>query len=194
MNPWFGKILVLFGIVSTVAIRAPHGKRHKKINIVEKRMGSLEIGLLTLMWIAMMILPILAIFTPLLSFADYGLYPVPFVIGVVFLIAGQWLFFRSHSDLGENWAVSLEIHEGHTLITQGVYEHIRHPMYAANFLQALAQAFLLDNWIAGPSCFAAFLMLFTLRVRAEEQMMLQKFGEEYTRYKRATKSLIPYVW
>jgi len=194
MNPWFGKILVLFGIVSTVAIRAPHGRRHGKIKIVENRMGSLEIGLLTLMWITMMILPILAIFTPVFSFADYGLYPIPFAIGVVCLTAGLWLFYRSHADLGENWSVSLEIHDGHKLVTHGVYERIRHPMYTANFLQAVAQAFLLDNWIAGPSCFVAFLLLFTLRVGAEEGMMMEKFGEEYARYKSGTKSLIPYIW
>lgn len=194
MNPWFGKALVLFGIVSTVVIRAPHGKRRGKVKIVESRRGSREIGLLALMWITMMILPILAIFTPIFSFADYRLYPILFSIGLACLTAGLWLFYRSHADLGESWSLSLEILEGHKLVTHGVYERIRHPMYTANFLQAIAQALLLPNWIAGPSCFVAFLLLFTLRVGAEEGMMSEKFGEEYARYKSKTKRLVPYLW
>jgi protein-S-isoprenylcysteine O-methyltransferase Ste14 len=194
MNSWFGKALVLFGIVSTIVIRAPHGKRHGKIKIVESRRGALEIGLLAFMWITMLILPILAIFTPIFSLADYRLYPIPFSIGLVCLMAGLWLFYRSHADLGESWSLSLEILEGHKLVTHGVYKRIRHPMYTANFLQAVAQMLLLPNWIAGPSCFVAFLLLFMFRVCAEERMMSEKFGEEYARYKSETKRLVPYFW
>ena len=194
MNPWFGKAMVLFGIVATVAIRAPHGKRRGKIKIVESRRGPLEIGLLALMWVAMMVLPILAIFTPLFSFADYRLYPISFSTGLVCLIAGLGFFYRSHSDLGHNWSLSLEILEGHNLVTYGVYERIRHPMYAANFLQAIAQALLLSNWVAGPSCFVAFSLLFAFRVGGEERMMSEKFGEDYARYKSRTKRLIPFLW
>ena len=99
MNPWFGKAMVLFGIVATVAIRAPHGKRRGKIKIVESRRGTLEIGLLALMWIAgLRKLPILVIH-PIFSFADYQLYPIPFSIGLFCLIAGLWFFYRSHADL-----------------------------------------------------------------------------------------------
>lgn len=38
---------------------------------------------------------------------------------------------RTHADLGRNWWLSLEIREGHTLITQGVFRYIRHPMYTS---------------------------------------------------------------
>jgi hypothetical protein len=85
MNPWFGKSLMLLSLVSTVIIRAPHGGRSRKVAVAESRMGRLEIALLALMWIAAMILPLVAIFTPFLSFADYPLHPVAFTIGVVVL-------------------------------------------------------------------------------------------------------------
>jgi len=67
-------------------------------------------------------------------------------------------------------------------------------MYTANFLQAIAQVLLLSNWIAGPSCFVAFFLLFTLRLGGEEQMMSEKFGEDYALYKSRTKRLIPFLW
>ncbi len=70
MNPWFGKVLILVSLVSTVIIRAPHGGRSRKVAVVESRKGPLDIALLALVSITGMILPLLAIFTPLLSFAD----------------------------------------------------------------------------------------------------------------------------
>ena len=194
MNPWFGKALFLVSIVSTIIIRAPHGGRSRKVAVVESRKGWLEIVLLGLMWIAAMILPLIAIFTPLLSFADYPLHPVAFAIGVVVLCPGIWLFYRSHADLGRNWSLSLEIREDHQLVMSGVYRLIRHPMYTAIFLQAIAQALLLSNWLAGPSCLFAFLLMLTFRIGGEEQMMLEKFGEAYSDYMNRNNRLIPHLW
>src|SRR5271163_2012814 len=194
MNPWFGKVLILVSLVSTVIIRAPHGGRSRKVAIVESRKGRLEIALLALMWIAAMILPLLAIFTPLLSFANYPLHPIAFAIGAVVLCLGIWLFYRSHADLGKNWSISLEIREDHQLVTSGVYRLIRHPMYSAIFLQALAQSLLLSNWIAGPPCLLAFLLMLAFRIDREEQMMLKKFGDTYADYMNRTNRLIPHLW
>ena len=194
MNPWFGEALFLVGIASTIIIRAPHGGRSSKVAVVESRRGPLEIALLALMWITGMILPLVAIFTPFLSFADYPLHPVAFAMGSVMLCLGIWLFYRSHADLGRNWSISLEIREDHQLVRSGVYRLIRHPMYTAIFLTALAQALLLSNWLAGPSCFLAFLVMFALRIGREETMMLNKFGEAYGDYMNRTKRLIPHLW
>jgi protein-S-isoprenylcysteine O-methyltransferase Ste14 len=194
MNPWFGEALFLVGIASTIIIRAPHGGRSSKVAVVESRRGPLEIALLALMWITGVILPLVAIFTPFLSFADYPLHPGAFAMGTVVLSLGIWLFYRSHADLGRNWSISLEIREDHQLVRSGVYRHIRHPMYTAIFLTALAQALLLSNWLAGPSCFLAFLVMFALRIGREETMMLNKFGEAYGDYMNRTKRLIPHLW
>ena len=46
-------------------------------------------------------------------------------------VIGLWLFYRSHADLGTNWSITLEVREGHRLITQGVYRGVSHPMYSA---------------------------------------------------------------
>jgi protein-S-isoprenylcysteine O-methyltransferase Ste14 len=194
MNPWFGEALFLVGIASTIIIRAPHGGRSSKVAVVESRRGPLEIALLALMWITGVILPLVAIFTPFLSFADYPLHPGAFAMGTVVLSLGIWLFYRSHADLGRNWSISLEIREDHQLVRSGVYRLIRHPMYTAIFLTALAQALLLSNWLAGPSCFLAFLVMFALRIGREETMMLNKFGEAYGDYMNRTKRLIPHLW
>jgi hypothetical protein len=40
----------------------------------------------------------------------------------------------------------------------------------------------------------AFAILCALRLRAEERMMTEKFGDEYAAYSARTKRLIPGVW
>ena len=194
MNPWLGKALVLVGIIATALIRAPHGRRSGKVKVLESRRNPSEVTLLALMWIAMMILPLVSIVTPLLSFADYPLRVVPFFLGTVCLVFGLWLFYRAHADLGTNWSISLELREDHRLVTDGVYEHVRHPMYTAILLIAVAQALLLPNWLAGPSCLVAFLLMLTFRLGPEEQMMRDRFGDDYVAYTRRTKRLVSGVW
>jgi protein-S-isoprenylcysteine O-methyltransferase Ste14 len=113
---------------------------------------------------------------------------------MVCLVPGLWLFYRAHADLGTNWSVSLELREKHKLVTQGVYRRIRHPMYTAILLQATAQALLLPNWVAGPACLLAFLLMLALRLGPEERMMLDAFAGDYATYIGRTKRLIPNVW
>jgi protein-S-isoprenylcysteine O-methyltransferase Ste14 len=88
----------------------------------------------------------------------------------------------------------LEVREQHRLITHGVYRWIRHPMYSALLLYSLGQALVIPNWVAGPSNLVAFAVLFALRVRAEEKMMAEQFGDEYAAYTARTKRLVPRVW
>ncbi|MFH1920047.1 MAG: hypothetical protein ABIP48_09200 [Planctomycetota bacterium] len=56
---------------------------------------------------------------------------------------------------------------------------------------AVAQALLLQNWIAGPSMLAVFLPFYLLRVPHEERMLLAHFGEEYRSYVNRTGRIIP---
>jgi protein-S-isoprenylcysteine O-methyltransferase Ste14 len=107
------------------------------------------------------------------------------------MIIAAWLFWRSHADLGLNWSVSLEVRQGHQLVTHGIYRRIRHPMYTAIFLYGLAQGLLLPNWLAGWSSLVPFTIMYLLRVRREEQMMLQFFGDDYRSYMTRTGRLLP---
>jgi protein-S-isoprenylcysteine O-methyltransferase Ste14 len=194
MNPWFGKIVLLLGLVVSIAIRVPHDAASKKMRVAESRKGPLEVALLAFMMLGTMLLPIVFVATPLLAFADYALSPVALGFGVAALVLSQWLFYRSHADLGKNWSMTLEIRDEHALVTSGVYARIRHPMYAAIFGYAIAQALLLPNWIAGPACLVAFSFMFAVRLRTEERMMLERFGEDYERYRARTKRIVPLIF
>jgi protein-S-isoprenylcysteine O-methyltransferase Ste14 len=146
-----------------------------------------------LAWIGFVV-PLVWVASPAFSFAEFPLLAGPLGVGAMCMGIGLWLFYRSHADLGTNWSVTLEVHEQHRLITQGVYRRVRHPMYLALALYSVGQALVIPNWVAGPSNLIAFAILFALRVGAEERMMIEGFGAEYAAYSARTNRLIPGVW
>ncbi len=138
-----------------------------------------------------MLIPLVYVFTSILDFADYSLPNWMGWIGVVLFGAAIWLLWHSHAKLGWNWTPTLGIRDEHRLVTEGVYRYIRHPMYAAHWLWAIAQVFMLHNWIAGYSFLIAIVPHYLARVNNEEQMMLIHFGEEYRAYMERTRRMIP---
>lgn len=85
----------------------------------------------------------------------------------------------------------MQTREGHQLVTAGIYERIRHPMYAATFLLGIAHLLFVPNWIVGPAYLVTFGILYVFRVAREERMMLDRFGLEYEAYMRRSGRLIP---
>jgi protein-S-isoprenylcysteine O-methyltransferase Ste14 len=193
MNPWIAKAVILLASIAMVVIRAPHGKRSRTVPVATSRKGPLEIGLLTIAWIAFF-LPLIWIATPLFAFAEYPLRPIPLVLGVLCLALGLWLFHRSHVDLGPNWSITLEVRENHELVTGGIYRWVCHPMYLALLIYSLGQALVIPNWLVGPTYAIAMLLLFSFRVGPEERMMRETFGKDYDAYRAVTKRLLPSIW
>src|SRR3569623_3753101 len=140
------------------------------------------------------ILPALNVVGHAFRFADYPLHTVQVAIGGLVFALALWMFYRTHKDLGRNWSVTLEVRDQPRLVTEGVYNSVRHPMSAAFWLWALAQAFLLPNWIAGPAGLIGFGILFYMRVGREEQMMIEPFGDEYRTYMQRTARVVPGVY
>jgi protein-S-isoprenylcysteine O-methyltransferase Ste14 len=193
MSLWVAKVIILLASIVMVAIRAPHGSRSQRIAVATSRKGKLEMLLLALAWVGFL-LPLIWIVTPLLPAADFPLRPLPLIAGAVCLTGGLWLFHLSHADLGANWSITLEVREKHTLVTQGVYRRVRHPMYTALLLYSLGQALVLPNYVAGLFSGVAMVLLVALRLGPEERMMLAEFGKDYQDYMALTKRLIPGLW
>ncbi|MDH5359105.1 MAG: protein-S-isoprenylcysteine O-methyltransferase [Gammaproteobacteria bacterium] len=136
-------------------------------------------------------LPLIYLFSDWLDLANYT---VPAVIGWSGLIIGLlsiWMLGRTHYDLGGGWSDHLEVKAGQALVTTGIYKRIRHPMYSAHLLYAIAQAMLLGNWIAGLSFLLLQLPFYPLRIPKEERMLQEHFGDAYLDYIQRTGRLLP---
>ena len=182
------------GVILASVIRVVYTRGYREMKIAEYHGTRLDLLLTAVPALGMFVLPLIYVLTPWLDFADYHLPMWAGWIGVALFGAGLWLLWRSHADLARNWSPSLEIIEGHSLVTHGVFRYIRHPMYAAHVLWGIAQVFLLQNWIAGFSMLVCLLPQLVNRIRGEEQMMLEHFGEEYRSYMDRTGRLIPRFW
>ncbi|MEM8924258.1 MAG: protein-S-isoprenylcysteine O-methyltransferase [Actinomycetota bacterium] len=189
-NGW-GSFVWLGSLIATVVIRTPFEAETRKNTITEQRVTLTERVLLAGMGVGTMLLPLAQLFTGVFGFADYDLPGWTPAIALLLLVPGFWLFWRSHADLGRNWSVTLEIRDEHTLVTNGVYRRIRHPMYASLFLVYAAMPLAIHNWVAGFGGLVAFLLLYLLRLPREEQMMRDRFGVVYTEYCRHTGRLWP---
>jgi protein-S-isoprenylcysteine O-methyltransferase Ste14 len=189
------KSVYFLGLLAELLIRLPHERQRRQNRIVVDRVSWLERLLVGLVAVGLFCIPVVYAFTPWLNRANYRLSPRATSdaggVGAAFLGIAVWLFWRSHTDLGREWSPSLQLREGHTLITSGVYKSIRHPMYASIWLWGIAQALLLQNWVAGFASLVLFLPMYVLRVPREEQMMLEQFGEAYRAYINRTGRVIP---
>lgn len=184
--------LLVAGIVGMAFVRMPHIRRASRVSRAashETRVDRMLVALVSLGFL----LPGAWLFG-FLSFADTAQSPLRLAAGAACLAVGLWMLHRSHSDLGTNWSNTLELKAGHTLVTGGVYARVRHPMYVALLLHGIGQAYVVPNWIAGPSFLVPFALLVALRMSAEENMMRDAFGAQWDAYAATTRRLVPGVW
>lgn len=185
------EIVYWAAIIAEMAIRAPISQKQRKEAKSESRVSVQENVMLGLLFLAMFFLPLIYSATNWLDFANYSLPTWAGWLGVVLILLALLVFWRSHADLGLNWSPSLEIRTEHKLITNGIFGYIRHPMYASQLIWVIAQPLLIQNWIAGFLDLFVFITFYFLRVRAEEKMMLDTFGDDYRKYMNKTGAVIP---
>jgi protein-S-isoprenylcysteine O-methyltransferase Ste14 len=191
VTPFIAKLVWWAGVIGWCVIRYPH-QRRSRTTPVAARWERLRDGvLLAVSFTGLFIMPVIWVTSGAPRVADYAFQPAAAWLGTAVFAAALYGFYRTHRDLGRSWSVTLEIRHAHQLVTTGVYRHVRHPMYAAFFLWAIAQALLLPNWIAGPAGLLGFGMLFALRVGREERMMEAAFGDAWRDYAARTWRVCP---
>jgi len=80
-----------------------------------------------------------------------------------------------------------------TLVTDGIYRYIRHPLYSSLFLLTWGIFFKYPAWGGAALAMTASLFLFAT-ARADETECTQFFGSDYQKYMQRTKMFIPYVF
>jgi protein-S-isoprenylcysteine O-methyltransferase Ste14 len=187
------EIVYWAAIIIEMVIRAPISRKQRKEAKSERRVNKQETMLLSLLFLAMFFLPLFYSATTWLDFANYSLPNWAGWLGVILILLSLLVFWRSHADLGLNWSPSLEIRTEHKLITNGIFGYIRHPMYASQWIWVIAQPLLLQNWVAGFIDLFVFTLFYFMRVRAEEKLMLDTFGDEYREYMNKTAAIFPKI-
>ncbi len=184
------KIIYFIEFLVATTIRKIYTSGKKESNFKIQKKSSIELIFLVLNGIGM-IVPIIYVFSNVLDFADYSLPNWLAWAGIVLFALAICLLWRSHHDLGRNWTITVALRNEHELITGGIYKYIRHPMYTAHLIWAIAQLMILHNWLAGYSFLIFQVPFYFVRIKNEEDMMIEQFGTVYKNYMKKTGRLIP---
>jgi protein-S-isoprenylcysteine O-methyltransferase Ste14 len=128
------------------------------------------------------------------------LFPLPFIpflqiAGFLLVLLGMGISVSARISLGTNWshAASYQIKQKHSLVTSGIYQYIRHPIYTGLLLALTGAELVAQSYLF----IAVFLCMFIWSYRAgkrEEKILTAHFCKQYTEYKKKSKMLLPFIW
>jgi protein-S-isoprenylcysteine O-methyltransferase Ste14 len=112
------------------------------------------------------------------------------VLGLAVLVASTVFTLWARFSLGTMWSVAPKVKGNHQLRTRGPYAVTRHPIYTGLLGMLLGATLLsgIGQWIV---LFPVALIVFEVKIRMEEHLMLATFPDEYPRYRRRVPQLIP---
>ncbi len=110
---------------------------------------------------------------------------VIFVIGLTVAIVAQATLWRFYSS-------TLVVKEDHRLITRGVYRLARHPIYLGVLIAAIGIPVYASS-LYGLLVMLVLIPLILNRIRIEERMLTEQFGDAYLKYRQTTSKLLPFV-
>jgi protein-S-isoprenylcysteine O-methyltransferase Ste14 len=118
---------------------------------------------------------------------------IQYVAVVILLIVGLIVAILARRTLAGNWSGAVALKEDHKLITTGLYQYVRHPIYTGMLLMILGTALSLGT-LGAMIGFLSILLGVLLKLNEEEALMTEHFAQEYKSYKKRTKTLIPFIW
>lgn len=142
-----------------------------------------------ILFYAALFLPAPQLFTEAVFGADY--YLIPMILGLVITVSGQLIrgatiglayIVRGGKD-GKPYA------EG--LVTEGIFNHCRNPLYVGNILMLLGVGILSNSLFYVGIMIPVFLFIYQAIVLAEENFLRGKFGPGFDEYCKHVNRWIP---
>lgn len=114
------------------------------------------------------------------------------VLGLLLTVAGMLLTAWARILIGSHKKNAVVPRRGNVFVRKGPYRMARHPIYTGLIFATLGTAIVFLR----AECFAGALLVavgFWFKLRSDERLMLQQFGEEYARYRNEVRALIPFI-
>lgn len=116
------------------------------------------------------------------------------IVGLGLLLLGVVLRLMVVYYLGKYFTVDVTIKEDHQLISTGFYKYMRHPSYTFSLLTFVGLAIVLNNYISVILLLVPVFLMFSRRIKIEEKVLTEEFGQAYLDYMQKTKRLIPFIY
>ena len=132
------------------------------------------------------------VFSPVVD-GQYAANLILQIVAIVIAIFSVWLAMSAVKELGKQWSLNARLIEDHKLITTGVYQITRHPIYTAMLGMLLATGLVFSHWIALIAALIVFFIGTKIRTNIEEALLRDAFGKEFTDWEAKVPGLIPFV-
>ncbi|MFC1715273.1 methyltransferase family protein [Candidatus Poribacteria bacterium] len=115
------------------------------------------------------------------------------IVGLILFFTGLSIMITGQVTLWESYSPTLIIKKGQKLRTHGIYRFTRNPIYFGFILAAIGMP------IFTSSLYGSLIMLLEIpiclsRIRIEQKMLIEEFGDEYRKYMKTAKKLIPFIY
>ena len=115
------------------------------------------------------------------------------ITGFGLILGGFSVIIIAHLTIGLYYSSTLVKRENHELITHGIYRYVRHPIYSG----VLMVCFGIPVYAGSLYSFlimAGMIPIFLIRIRLEERLLNEEFGDVYLDYRLKTKKLILFIY
>ena len=126
--------------------------------------------------------------------ASLALLSIQNIIGLAFIIIGLAIMLVAQITLRRFYSSTLVIRADHQLITHGIYRFVRHPIYLGAIMVVGIGVPVFVSSLYGLLIMSALIPIFLNRIRMEEELLTEEFGDAYRTYKKTTRKLIPFIY
>jgi protein-S-isoprenylcysteine O-methyltransferase Ste14 len=114
-------------------------------------------------------------------------------VGLVLCCVGVVVRLLALRALGKQFSAYITLQSNHELIRNGIYKHLRHPLYLSLLLVPAGIALVFASLLALPVALLAVIFI-TDRIKKEEQLLAAHFGGAFEGYRKSNWGLLPFVY
>lgn len=135
-----------------------------------------------------------------IPFAIAYFFPIPIdlpmtarLIGLALAIASAGFAAWAMWSLGKSYGIRMDLFEGHRLVTGGPYRLTRHPMYFGIVSFHVGATLAMESLALFVITLVYVIPLTLLRIRAEDKVLAEGFGEEFRAFSGRVPALVPFT-
>ncbi|HXK03774.1 MAG TPA: isoprenylcysteine carboxylmethyltransferase family protein [Verrucomicrobiae bacterium] len=103
------------------------------------------------------------------------------------------LAWSAVKHLGKQFRVNAGLYEDHELVKTGAYAIVRHPIYGSLLGMLVATILVSTPPVWALASLTLFIAGTEIRVRTEDRLLVARFGDDFTEYRRRVPAYIPFL-
>jgi protein-S-isoprenylcysteine O-methyltransferase Ste14 len=115
------------------------------------------------------------------------------VAGIVLALLSNAAVWGAVGNLGVQWRVDAGLNQNHELVQTGAYRVVRHPIYASMLGMLLATICWIGTLPGWPIGLAFCIVGTEIRVRVEDGLLRERFGERFIRWQKSLPAYVPFL-